>query len=115
MSDEATELENELEQERTQMAQLTTMINSPGWKILQGVMMSQERLRRNEVFTHPGKGIDGLIEQGKLVSELGGINTTMQMPHNMITDSKLRLEGLLEQIEALESGEEFDHDDLERI
>ncbi len=98
MSDQVKDpLNDELEEELRLVHNLEALVESPGWLILRSIMSSQERIRRNEILTGNHAGMDGLINRDKLISELAGINTVMNMPASIILDSKTKISGLLEE------------------
>ena len=101
-------IEQELEDERQLVHELETLLEHPGWRVLRSIMTSQERLRRNEILTGSHNGLDGLINRDKLISELAGINTVMNLPNVIIDDSKTKIGALLEALEDINGAASID-------
>ena len=93
--------EKQIDEDEVLIHQMNQLKQNEGFKKLRIFTDMQERLRRNEALLGDYKGLDGLIERDKIVSELKGISTAMNLPDMLIQESTLRIQGCKEHIEML--------------
>ena len=78
MSDQGSE--KRLDEYATIKHNLKKLLESKGWEILEDYFKAIRVARKNEIFGSMDKGFDGLIELGKMKSELAGMEFIMRLP-----------------------------------
>ena len=91
--------EEQLEEYRTQKHQLKLLVESDGWKLVQGYYQAVKIGRRNQMFGNDQPGLDGLVELGKIKSELAGMDLIMSIPLLMSQEADDEEKALLDEME----------------
>ncbi len=91
--------EEQLEEYRATKFHLKTLMESEGWKLISEYYRAIKIGRRNQMFGNDAPGLDGLVELGKIKSELAGMDLIMSVPLIMSQEADDEEHALLAEME----------------
>lgn len=74
------------------------LLASEGWERLAKMVQSLRLTKRNQILGGSGEGLNGLVEDAKVRSELAGIEFLFGVPQQMVEDLQLEVDAVLEEL-----------------